>query len=165
VSAPDEFTIRPLTVEDRTAIERLPERVSPQTSIARFHGAISRLSNGLVDVLLDLQPGRHEAVVAIDSGGIIGVARYVRDEPDASTAEVAVLIADEWQHRGVAPRILRPLARSALRAGITHFWADIPPENTAALRLFADLAPTATKKLVSGRMVMAVDLADALHGQ
>jgi len=120
----EQLTIRPLIADDRGALARFPERVSPQSAIARFHGAVSRLPDDLLDRLVDLEPRRREAVVAIDGHGIAGIAGSVRDAANESRAEVAVLVADEWQRQGVARLMLRPLAASALEAGITHFWAD-----------------------------------------
>jgi hypothetical protein len=57
--------------------------------------------------LLDTEPGRHEALVAADELGIAGVARFVRDEDALSTAEVAIIIADDRQHQGVARLMLQ----------------------------------------------------------
>jgi acetyltransferase len=114
----EQLTIRPLTADDRGALARFPERVSPQSAIARSHGAVSRLPDDLLDRLVDLEPRRREAVVAIDGHGIAG---SVRDAANESRAEVAVLVADEWQRQGVARLMLRPSAASALEAGITHF--------------------------------------------
>ncbi|WP_429419865.1 hypothetical protein [Nocardia sp. GAS34] len=47
--------------------------------------------------MLDLESGQREAVVAADSQGIADVARFAQDAVDSDTAEVAVLVADEWQ--------------------------------------------------------------------
>jgi acetyltransferase len=47
-------------------------------------------------------------VIAVDDRGIVAVARYARDETDPTTAEVAILVADEWQHRGVARELIDP---------------------------------------------------------
>jgi GNAT superfamily N-acetyltransferase len=42
------------------------------------------------------------------------------DDLDLATAEVAILVADEWQHRGLARQLLRPLAERAR----TACWID-----------------------------------------
>jgi len=158
VSAGQGLTIRPLAAADRSALAKLPDRVSSNSAIARFHGAISSLSEPLLDHLLNLEAGQREAVVAIDERGIVGVARYARDSADSDTAEVAILVADEWQHRGVARRMLRLLVAQAIQAGITRFRADMLRENTAARRLFAELAPTLNERLTPGHVVVTIDL-------
>jgi hypothetical protein len=110
--SPDGLTIRPLTAADRAALAKLPGRVSPQSAIGRSHGALNRLTDPLLDRLLDLEPGRHEAPVAADELVIAGVARFIRDEDASGTAEVAIIIADDWQHQGVARLMLdRPKLR------------------------------------------------------
>jgi len=43
--------------------------------------------------LLDIEVGRHEAVIAVDDRGIAAVARYARYDTDPTTAEVAILVA------------------------------------------------------------------------
>jgi len=152
------LTIRPLAAADRFALAKLPDRVSSRSAIARFHGAVTSLSEPLLDHLLDLEAGQREAVVAIDERGIVGVARYARDSADSDTAEVAILVADEWQHRGVARQMLRLLVAQAIQAGITRFRADMLRENIAARRLFAELAPTLNERLTPGHVVVTIDL-------
>ena len=156
--SPEGLTIRPLAAADRSALARLPDRVSAASAIARFHGAVSSLSEPLLDHLLNLEAGQREAVVAVDETGIAGVARYARDSAGSDTAEVAILVADEWQHRGVARQMLRPLIARALQAGITRFRADMLPENIAARRLFAELAPTVDERFTSDHVVVTIDL-------
>ena len=68
------------------------------------------LTDKTLDLLLDLVDGQREAMIAVDDRGIAGVARFARDDLDPATAEVAILVADEWQHRGLARQLLRPLA-------------------------------------------------------
>ncbi|WP_285414430.1 GNAT family N-acetyltransferase [Variovorax sp. efr-133-TYG-130] len=67
----------------------------------------------------------------------VGVARYVRgDTPEtAHVAEFAVVIADAWQHRGVAHKLMRKLIDAAADAGVRQL-ADITLfDNVAMLAL------------------------------
>jgi GNAT superfamily N-acetyltransferase len=122
------------------------------------------LTNRTFDRLLDIEVGRHEAVIAVDDRGISGVARYARDETDPTTAEVAILVADEWQHHGVARELMQPLMTKARDAGITRFRAEILPENKTARHFFAGLAPTTRERMAGGHAFITVDLNDALPG-
>jgi hypothetical protein len=101
-SSSDVLRIRPLSGEDRAALAELPKRISAESAISRFHGGVTMLTNRTFDRLLDIEVGRHEAVIAVDDRGIAGKTRYARDETDPTTAAVAILVADEWQHHGVA---------------------------------------------------------------
>ena len=98
----DAVRIRPLSGGDRAALAELPKRISAESAISRFHGGVTMLTDRTLDRLLNIEVGRHEALIAVDDRGIAGVARYARDETDPTTAEVAILVADEWQHHGVA---------------------------------------------------------------
>src|SRR5580704_10738761 len=110
--------IRPMTSADRPALANFPNRVSAGSAIFRFHGSVTVLTDKTLNLLLDLVDGQREAITAVDDRGIAGVARFARDDLDPATAEVAILVADEWQHRGLARQLLRPLAERARSAGI-----------------------------------------------
>jgi GNAT superfamily N-acetyltransferase len=120
------------------------------------------LPDRTLDRLLDIEVGRHEALIAVDDRGIAGVARYARDETHPTTAEVAILVADEWQHHGVARELIRPMITRARDAGIKQFRAEILPENRTARHFFAGLAPTTRERMAGGNTVITVDLDDPL---
>ena len=67
----------------------------------------------------------------------MGVVRYVRGDTaqTARTAEFAIVIADAWQHHGLAEKLLRKLIAAAAEAGVTQL-ADITLfDNLAMLSL------------------------------
>lgn len=68
---------------------------------------------------------------------MVGVARYVPGRDDRKAAEVAVLVDDRWQGRGVGRALLRALARSACAHGVERFSALLLVGNRPATRLFA----------------------------
>ena len=117
--------IRPMTPADRPALANFPNRVSAGSANFRFHGSLTMLTDKTLDLLLDLADGQREAITALDDCGIAGVAWFARDDLDPATAEVAILVADEWHHRGLARQLLRPLAERARSAGIERFRAEI----------------------------------------
>ena len=89
--------------------------------------------------------------------------RFARDDADPATAEVAILVADEWQHRGLARRLLRPLAERARSAGIERFRAEIQAGNTIARRFFLGLTPTARERRSNGDVVVLINVAELLR--
>jgi GNAT superfamily N-acetyltransferase len=155
--------IRPMTPADRSALADFPNRVSAGSAIFRFHGSVTVLTGKTLDLLLDLVDGQREAIIAVDDRGIAGVARFARDDLDAASAEVAILVADEWQHRGLARQLLRPLAERARSAGIERFRAEIQADNTVARRFFLGLAPTARERHRNGDVVVLIDVAELLR--
>jgi GNAT superfamily N-acetyltransferase len=99
----------------------------------------------------------------VDDRGIAGVARFARDDLDPAIAEVAILVADEWQHRGLARQLLRPLAERAQSAGIERFRAEIQADNTVARRFFLGLTPTARERHRNGDVVVLINVTELLR--
>jgi acetate---CoA ligase (ADP-forming) len=64
------------------------------------------------------------------------VANGSYDRMDHDTAEVAFVVAEDFQGRGVATLLLEELARQADEAGITTFVAEVLPENVRMLDVF-----------------------------
>jgi acetyltransferase len=153
-----------LTPDDRAALAALPTRVSPDTSYARFHGVVRVLTTPALNRLLDLDQGRHEAVIAETDEGIVAVARYVRDTPTSAEAEVAIVVADAWQRAGIGRRLMRELMTAARRAGIRRFRATMMLENGSARQFVAALAPTARGRFVDGKLVVTIHLPEPAPG-
>jgi GNAT superfamily N-acetyltransferase len=76
-----------------------------------------------------------EAIVASDGTEIVGVARFDRG-PDPSVAEVAFVVADSWQGRGLGSLLFRRLAERARAVGVRVLMAETLPDNTAMLAVF-----------------------------
>jgi GNAT superfamily N-acetyltransferase len=128
---------------DGSELRRFFYRLSPETIYRRFHSPITRPEQAHPQFLLDIDYRDREAVVAVADGEIVGVARYAR-RSGACTAEVAVVVADEWQHQGIATRLMSALAGFALEAGVERFTMTLQADNTPVLRLMARLYPGAS---------------------
>ena len=155
-----DIQIRALTTADRALLADLPSRVSSQSAISRFHGALSQLSEPLLDHLLKLEVGEREAFIALSDGLIIGVARFARDAPASDTAEVAFLVADAWQHHGLGYLLLDRIIERARAAGISRFRADMLATNTAARHLIEAAGPIVESQVSEGHLVLTVELED-----
>jgi GNAT superfamily N-acetyltransferase len=118
-------------------------KLSPQTLFRRFHSPVTRPEQAQPQRLLDLDHHDREAVVAVAGGEIVGVARYARGR-GADTAEVAVVVADDWQRQGLATRMLSALGELALEAGVRQFTLTMQADNRPVLRLVNRLYPDAT---------------------
>lgn len=91
-----------MTPADRSVLASFPNRVSAGSANFRFHGSVTMLTDQTLNLLLDLADGQREAITAVDDSGIAAVARFARDDLDPATAEVAILVAGEWQQEGHA---------------------------------------------------------------
>ena len=150
--------IRMLAPDDRAALAALPSRVSADTSYARFHGVVRVLTAPALDRLLDLEQGRHEAVIAEAGEGIVAVARYVRDTPASAEAEAAIVVAGAWPRTGIGRRLVRELMTAARQAGIRRFRGTMLPESGSVRQFVTALAPTARGRVVDGKLVVIIDL-------
>lgn len=153
------IVIRPLARADRELMADLPARISPAAASLRFHVAMETLTDAMLDLLLDLEVGQREALLALDEGAIVGIARFARDAAESVEAEVAVVVADDWQHRGIARCLMESLTARALTAGITRFRADMLGDNAGAHRFFSQLGPVLSSRTAGGHVILVIDIA------
>jgi nucleotide-binding universal stress UspA family protein/RimJ/RimL family protein N-acetyltransferase len=152
--------VRPIVPEDREALAAGFERLSPESRYRRFFAPVARLRERELDYLTQVDHHDHEALVAIDdaTGDLVGVARFVRTEP--TVAEPAIVVADDWQGRGLGGRLLDELVGRAREEGIERFAAPVLADNTGAIRLLERLGNTSREDL--GREVqLSIALPDA----
>ena len=153
-------SIRPLCPEDAPALAGAVERLSPLSRYRRFHSALPRLTEQMIKYLTEIDHHDHEALVAVLPGAdgiIVGVARFIRDPAHPDTAEVAVVVADSWQRRGLGTLLLRRLAGRANEVGIRSVTGDILAENYPTIKLAQRLGarPIANQgSMVTTRMDM-----------
>jgi GNAT superfamily N-acetyltransferase len=145
----DHVSMARLERTDRVALGRFFFRLSPETIYRRFHSPIVRPEQARPERLLDLDHHDREAVVALVEDEIVGVARYAR-RPGAVAAEVAVVVADDWQRQGLATRMLGTLGELALAAGVRQFTLNMQADNPAVLRLVRRLYPDAKLSFSQG---------------
>jgi RimJ/RimL family protein N-acetyltransferase len=136
-----EVLIRPIEADDKEALARGFDALSPESRYRRFLTPMPRLSPRLLAYLTEVDHESHEALLAQarDDHEPVGVARYIRlkDEPDA--AEVAVAVVDHRQGSGAATALLTRLAERARATGIRRFRATCLAENRDALDVLEGL--------------------------
>ena len=133
---------RPIRPDDWHRLQQFHKRLSGSTIELRFHGAKRELSEPLAHRFTQLDGYSDVAWVATTGtrGRIIGVARYNHITP--TSAEVAFVVEDGYQHHGVGHRLMQRLRETAIANGITEFVAEVLPGNTAMLRLLREAGPT-----------------------
>jgi RimJ/RimL family protein N-acetyltransferase len=134
--------IRPLEPEDRELIRSGFERLSDRSRYLRFQTPLTELSDVQLSHLTDVDHHNHEALVALDpdSEEAIGVARFVRI--GEGVAECAIVVADDWQNKGLGTELLERLVERAREEGVERFTALVLADNTDALRLLQRLGDT-----------------------
>ncbi len=132
--------IRPITAADRELLAAAFDRLGPESRYRRFFSQVSYLTERQLKYLTDIDHHDHEALVVVPEDGehLVAVARYVRTSPP-NVAEPAIVVADDWQRRGVAGTLLDLLADRAREEGIDTFVAPVLSENRGAIKLFEAL--------------------------
>ncbi|HTS52454.1 MAG TPA: GNAT family N-acetyltransferase [Burkholderiales bacterium] len=137
-----EIAIRPIGPEDAEREQAFVRALSPESRYFRFMSALRELPADMLYRFTHPDFQRELALVALTGEGAatrqIGVARCVADA-DRTSAEFAVVVADEWQNRGVGTRLLCELMRAARAAGLRRIWGDILASNHRMLALMASL--------------------------
>ena len=150
------MTLRLLEPGDEPLIRRFYYRLSLDTIYRRFLSPVVPPADNLVRRLMNVDHCRREALIALDEEGIAGVARYAPFGENGF--EVAIVVADAWQRRGLGTTLMRRLGHVARTRGIRSFHATILAENRGAKRFLQRISPTASFKFVDGIIEAEVPL-------
>jgi acetyltransferase len=132
--------IRPIRPEDAPRLTALYDRLSADTAYQRFFTVMRRLPPDWADHLATVDYERRLALVAERLGDgepeLIGVGRY---ETPASTSvpELAFVVQDGWQGKGLGTILLGDVMRAAEARGFRRFRAYVLADNRRMLDLLA----------------------------
>ena len=129
------LTVRPIEPGDADALVRFHAGLSLQSTRLRFFTPHPRLSEGEVEQFTRVDHHRREALVALAGDDLVAVARFERLD-DSDEAEVAFVVADEWQHHGIGSELLRRLVVRAREEGVRRFVADTLADNHLMISVF-----------------------------
>jgi RimJ/RimL family protein N-acetyltransferase len=130
--------IRAFRPDDRANLLAAVSRLSPKTLYRRFFGPKRGFSEKEISYFTNIDFANHVALVVMaEERGkpvIIAGARYIVVEP--GRAEVAFVVIDSYQGRGIGSLLLRHLAALARGSGLKEFVAEVLPDNTGMLKVF-----------------------------
>jgi len=133
-----QIDIRALRREDEADLLAAIEKTSAQSLQRRFFVMKRHFSDKERAFFMDIDFKNHVALVALaEEAGrrvIGGGGRYIVFEP--GRAEMAFVVVDAWQGRGVGSILMRHLIKIAGDAGLQELTAEVLPENAAMLRVF-----------------------------
>ncbi|MGY1606267.1 bifunctional acetate--CoA ligase family protein/GNAT family N-acetyltransferase [Geodermatophilus sp. SYSU D00700] len=129
--------LRPICPEDADGLVGLMDRSSDQTRYYRFFGPMKRLSDRDLHHFTHVDHRDRVAFVVLLGDQLIAVGRYDR-LPGTDDAEIAFLVEDAHQGRGLGSVLLEHLAAAARERGITRFVAEVLTQNARMVRVFLD---------------------------
>jgi acetyl coenzyme A synthetase (ADP forming)-like protein len=150
--------VRPVQAADGPAIRAFLESLSSEALGFRFFGVpdLDWVTNWSVDV--DYADRYALVATAGPEHSIVAHGAYVRI--DASRAEVAFVVADAWQQRGIATIMLAHVAAAAEQHEIAMFTAEVMPSNHRMIQVFRDSGFPVDVRAKDG--VIEVDLPTSL---
>ncbi len=130
------ISVRPILPEDAPRLAAFHSALSPHSIYMRFFSPHPRLSPRELERFTHVDYADRLALIAEIDRELVAVARYDR-RAESSEAEVAFVVADPWQHHGIAPALLELLAEGAARHGIDTFGASTLLDNRDMLGVFS----------------------------
>jgi GNAT superfamily N-acetyltransferase len=127
--------LRPIRPDDGCHLTEFHESLSPQSVYRRFFFMHPRLSAAETEKFTHVDYVDRLALVAEHGGRLVAVGRYERI-PGTADAEVAFVVADDFQHQGIGTILLERLAGAAWKNGIEAFVAQTLSENRDMLEVF-----------------------------
>lgn len=143
--------LRAIRPDDEPRLVDLFHRLSPRTVYQRFFRAYDELPAHWYRHFANVDYRTRLALVAEEppTGGSVlrAVARY---EPGEDTTEIAIVVEDAWQHRGLGSLLLEALLDAAEARGLHRFTADVLADNRPMLRVLSRLADVRRRELDEG---------------
>lgn len=145
--------LRPIRPEDASRLIDFYDRLSQHTAYQRFFTIMKRLPPDWARLLATVDYQRRLAIVAetgpATAPELVAVARYEpTDEPE--TAEVAFVVQDGFQGRGLGVLLLHHLLDAGHARGIRRFRAYVLADNARMLDLIARFTSIRERSLDAG---------------
>ncbi|MDK1344785.1 GNAT family N-acetyltransferase [Streptomyces sp. 378] len=152
-----DITVRRADTRDLEAARAMHERCSPHTLRLRYHGPV-RDADRYLNHLLSPRYGRTLAVQTA-SGRIVGLGHLLWDGDET---EVALLVEDAWQRRGVGAQLLGRLVAMAAEAGCSSVYAVTQASNTGMVAAMRGLGLPLDYQVEEGTLVITARLGEVV---
>lgn len=135
-------TIRPIKPEDADMEVEFVRKLSPETKYLRFMNTLRELPPAMVSRLTQIDYDREMAFIAtLEEEEVeveIGVCRYAVN-PDGESCEFAIVVADDWQKRGLARKLMGVLIETARNKGLEYMNGIFLSNNDRMLKFVQSL--------------------------
>jgi acyl-CoA synthetase (NDP forming)/RimJ/RimL family protein N-acetyltransferase len=149
--------LRPIRPSDAEALVAFHAGLSQRTRYLRYFSAYPRIPERDLHRFTHVDHHDRVALVAELGGEIIAVGRYER-HAGTDQAEVAFVVADRHQGRGIGSVLLEHLAAAAREIGVRRFEAVVLAENVGMIRVFLDAGYETTRHVEYGEVTLEFDV-------
>ena len=150
--------VRPIRPADAASLEALHARLSADTIYRRYFGARPHLAPATVHRFTRIdEPWRFALVAVREPDDLVAVARYEGSE-GSDSVELAMVVDDALQHRGVGRLMLERLIDVAVERGVPTIEADVLTVNSPMLALLRAIGLPVVVQRGGGYNHMIVDL-------
>ncbi len=150
--------VRPVQSSDGPGLVAFHARLSPESVYFRFFGGHPSLTDAEVARFTVVDYVDRVALVAELGHRLVGVARYDRLPSDPQRAEVAFVVSDEHQGRGIGTVLLEHLAAAARERGVTTFLAETLVANAKMLDVFEQAGFEERTRLDEGTVIVELTI-------
>lgn len=158
-----EVLLRPVQPADEPELTEMLYSLSSETVRRRFFSHTTTFPHKDVQRLTNIDYENNLAIVAAVPGPrgeeeLVAIGQYFREPEDA--AEVAFIVQDAWQDKGLGSRLMQVLAEAARERGIRRFTATVLPENRAMINVFRHAGYSVTADFDGETYDIRIELAD-----
>jgi acetyltransferase len=156
-------TIRAICPEDEPLMARFHQTLSPESVYTRYFNAMKlsrRTTHERLSHVCHPDPTETVLVAEDEPDGerrIIGVGR-LSELSEQNAAEVALIVSDAFQGRGIGTELLRRLVANARERHVTRLYAHILPQNVTMQRLCAEAGMQLMDKPGAGEVTAELEL-------
>lgn len=137
-----DITIRPIRPEDAEIEQEFVRGLSEESKFFRFMNTLQELTQTMLVRFTQIDYDREMALIAvIERNGKdveLGVCRYAIN-PDGKSCEFALVVADEWQGKGIGSKLMNCLIYAARARGLKLMEGEVLASNKNMLKLSATL--------------------------
>ena len=146
-----EYTVRPIQPDDAQMLQDLMHHLSPESRYFRFVSSIAELPPSMLARFTLIDYDREMALVAIhkertagadgeiaETERIVGVSRYITN-PDQSSCEFSLVVADDFNGKGLGSRLMQSIMDVARDKGLTEMDGLVLANNPGMLKLMRSL--------------------------
>ncbi len=142
--------IRQIEPGDADSIVAMHGRFSERTRYLRYFSPYPRIPERDLVRFVNVDHHDREALVVQAGDQLVAVGRFDRLGPGSDEAEVAFVVQDDYQGRGIGSILLEHLGEAGRQEGLRRFVAEVLPVNSAMLHVFADAGFEVARQYADG---------------